>query len=118
VYSEKLLEHFRNPRNAGELPAPALSVEASNPACGDVLRLSARLEGGVVVEARYQARGCTASVAAGSAVTEWMAGKTKQQLNGITAATLEEALGGLAAESRHAAVLSVDAVRALAARIE
>lgn len=118
MYSERLLEHFRNPRNAGELGAPAVTVEVENPACGDILRLSARVEGGRVAEARYRVRGCTASVAAGSALTELVAGKSRRELEGITAAAVEEALGGLAAESKHAAALCVDAVRALAARIE
>ena len=75
MYPERLLEHFQNPRNVGELEPPALLVEVSNPACGDILRLSARFEGGRVVEARYKVRGCTASIAAGSALTEWMRGK-------------------------------------------
>ena len=63
MFSEKLLEHFRNPKNAGELEPPAVTVEVSNPACGDILRLSARVENGVVADARYKIRGCTASIA-------------------------------------------------------
>ncbi len=118
MYGERLLDHFRNPRNAGELPAPSLLVEVSNPACGDILRLSARVEEGRIVEARYRARGCTASVAAGSALTELLAGKSRTELAAITPGAVEEALGGLPAESRHAAALCVDAVRALIARLE
>ena len=113
MYSEQLLEHFRNPRNVGELPPPAVSVEVSNPACGDILRLSARFEGGRVAEARYRTRGCTASIAAGSALTEWITGKSRVELGQMKAAVVEQALGGLSAESRHAAVLCVDGVRAL-----
>jgi len=66
VYPERLIDHFQNPRNVGELPAPAITVEVSNPACGDILRLSARFEGEVVAEVRYKVRGCTASIAAGA----------------------------------------------------
>jgi nitrogen fixation NifU-like protein len=113
VYSERLLDHFKSPRNVGELQAPAVTVEVSNPACGDILRLSARFEGGVVAEARYKTRGCTASIAAGSALTCWMAGKTASELAALDAAAVAESVGGLAAESQHAAALCVDGVKAL-----
>jgi nitrogen fixation NifU-like protein len=113
MFSERLIDHFKNPRNVGELPPPAISVSASNPACGDLMRLSARFENGTVAEARYQVKGCTASIAAGSALTEWMAGKTTLELAAAGPAVIEQALDGLAPESRHAAVLSIDAVRAL-----
>ena len=69
MYSALVLDHFRNPRNVGVLPPPALTVDVSNPACGDTLRLSARFENGRVAESRYQCRGCTASIGAGSALT-------------------------------------------------
>jgi NifU-like protein involved in Fe-S cluster formation len=88
-------------------------VDVSNPACGDLLRLSVRFEGGMAVEARYKVRGCTASIAAGSALTEWIAGKTRAELEAFRAAIVEEAVGGLAAESKHAAVLCADGVKAL-----
>src|SRR6266540_4116635 len=108
MYSERLLEHFRNPRNVGELPPPAVTVEVSNPACGDILRLSVRFEGDRAAEVRYKVRGCTASIAAGSALTEWIAGKTRAELGSFRTASVEEALGGLHAESKHAAVLCAD----------
>jgi len=113
MYSQRLLDHFQNPRNVGELAPPAVTVEVSNPACGDILRLSARFEGDKVAEVRYKTRGCTASIAAGSALTEWMAGKTRGELARITMGIIEEAVGGLQAESKHAAVLCVDGVRAV-----
>ena len=118
MYSERLLDHFQNPRNVGELPPPALTVEVSNPACGDILRLSVRFEAGAVREARYKVRGCTASIAAGSALTEWMSGRSRAEIASLRPATIEEAVGGLRAESKHAAVLCVDAVKALVGRIE
>ncbi|MGH9658988.1 MAG: iron-sulfur cluster assembly scaffold protein [Bryobacteraceae bacterium] len=118
MYSDRLLDHFKNPRHVGDLAAPAVTVEVSNPVCGDILRLSARLEDGRVVEARYKTRGCTASIAAGSAATEWMVGKTRAELAGLTAAALEEQVGGLSAESKHAAVLCIDGVRALLDRMQ
>src|SRR6185437_3330835 len=101
MYSQSLLDHFQNPRNVGVLPPPAVTVEVSNPACGDILRLSVRWEEGKVAEARYQVRGCTASIAAGSALTEWLIGKTREELAGFQPAIVDEAVGGLRAESKH-----------------
>ncbi len=113
MYSERLIGHFRNPHNVGELDPPAVTVEVSNPACGDILRLSARFERGQVAEVRYKTRGCTASIAAGSALTEWMLDKTGDELAHLATPTIEEQVGGLSAESKHAAVLCVDGVKAL-----
>jgi nitrogen fixation NifU-like protein len=113
MYSERLLDHFQNPRNVGQLDAPAVTIEVSNPVCGDILRLSVRFEGDVAAEARYKTRGCTASIAAGSALTEWIAGKTRSELAKIKAVVIEEAVGGLAPESKHAAALCVEGVRAV-----
>lgn len=113
MYNERLLEHFTNPRNVGELEPPAVVVEVSNPACGDLLRLSVRFEGDRVAAARYKTRGCTASIAAGSALTEWLAGKTRAELAALGPAVIEEAVGGLEPASKHAAVLCADAVKAL-----
>ena len=112
MYSERLLDHFQNPRNVGELPPPAITVQVSNPVCGDILRLSVRFENGLVAEARYKTRGCTASIAAGSALTEWLEGKTAAQIADLHPADIESAVGGLSAESKHAALLCVDAARA------
>jgi len=117
MYSERLLDHFQNPRNVGELPAPAVTVEVSNPACGDILRLSVRWEGGRVAESRYKVRGCTASIAAGSALTEWLAGKTPEEITALQTDAIEAAVGGLAPESRHAAVLCLDGVKAVLRRL-
>jgi nitrogen fixation NifU-like protein len=114
VHSERLLEHFRNPRNVGQLPPPAISVDVSNPACGDLLRLSALLQEGKIIEARFQVRGCTASIAAGSALSEWMIGKTPAELRALTAEIIDDALGGLEPASKHAAALCVDGAKALA----
>lgn len=113
MHSERLLDHFRNPRNAGELDSPAVTVEVSNPACGDILRLSVRVEDGRVAEARFKTRGCTASIACGSALTEWMLGRSAVELRALKPAEIDDAVGGLIPESKHAAVLCVDAVRKL-----
>jgi nitrogen fixation NifU-like protein len=113
MYSDQLLDHFKNPRNVGELAAPAAVAEVSNPACGDILKLSARWEDGRVAEAAYKVRGCTASIAAGSALTVLIRGRTRRELEAITAAEIESAVGGLPPESKHAAVLCRDAIKAL-----
>ena len=115
MHSQRLLDHFRAPRNAGELAPPAIRVDVTNPACGDMLRLSARFANGRVAEARFLTRGCTAAIAAGSALTEWMAGKSCEELAKLTAADIETAVGGLEPASKHAAVLCVDGVRQLLA---
>jgi len=116
MYNSLLLDHFQNPRNVGELAAPAVTVEVSNPACGDILRLSVSFEGDFVAEARYKTRGCTASIAAGSALTEWLVGKSKLDLKNLQPAAIESLVGGLEPESQHAAVLCADAVQSLLRR--
>ncbi len=113
MHSQRLLDHFQNPRNVGELDPPAVTVDVSNPACGDILRLSVRFENGVATEARYKTRGCTASIAAGSALTEWIQGKSPAELAKLKPETIEEAVGGLEPESKHAAVLCMDGLRAV-----
>jgi nitrogen fixation protein NifU and related proteins len=111
MHTERLLDHFQNPRNVGELAAPALTVDVTNPACGDMLRLSVRFENDRVIEARFKTRGCTASIAASSALTEWMTGKSRVELKALHAGLIEDAVGGLEPASKHAAVLCVDAVK-------
>jgi len=113
MYSPQLLDHFQNPRNVGELDPPAITVEVTNPACGDILRLSALFSEGRVTEVRYKTRGCTASIAAGSALTECMLDKTTTGLASLRPAHIEQAIGGLIPESKHAAVLCIDALKAL-----
>jgi nitrogen fixation NifU-like protein len=113
MFSDALLDHFRDPRHVGELPPPAVTIEVSNPACGDILRLSAAFDGDGIAEARYRVRGCTASIAAGSALAEMITGQPRAALLSISAADIEERLGGLPAASKHAAALCLDGLRAL-----
>ena len=113
MFSEKLLEHFQNPRNVGELPGARVKIEVSNPVCGDVLQLTADVKAGVVREVRFLCRGCTAAIACGSLLTEMICGKTLQELQGVTAKTVAEGIGGLPEASFHAALLAEDGVRAL-----
>jgi len=117
LYPERLLDHFQNPRHVGVLAPPALVVQVENPACGDILKLSARFESGRVAEAAFQVRGCAASIAAGSALAEWLHGQSIEELKLFREATIDEALGGLPTASRHAAALCASGVSAILARI-
>jgi len=92
MYSARLLQYFNEPKCVGLLPAPALRIEAINPICGDIVQLSARFQEGVIAEAGFLAKGCTASMAAGAALAEWAVGKTRAQLTALTAADVETLL--------------------------
>lgn len=117
MFSRELLDHFRNPRNAGPLADATASVEVSNPVCGDILRLAVKAEQGRIVEARFLCRGCTTSIACASRLTELLAGTATRELSAITAESLAEAFGGLPPETIHGAHLAVDAARALAKQL-
>ena len=113
MHKPELLDHFRSPRNAGELPPPAVTVQVENPACGDILRLWALLQGDCFGQVTFKARGCSASIAAGSAATVWLQGRRVAEAARIDPADVEGLLGGLPAASKHAAQLAVDAVKTL-----
>lgn len=113
MFSELLLEHFRNPHNAGELHGATCVIEVTNPICGDVLRLSARVENGRIAEARFQVQGCTAAIAAGSVLTDLLAGKPLAAARRLRPEDISQALGGLPPATFHAAQLCADAVAAL-----
>jgi len=116
VFSELILDHFRHPRNAGELPGATAVVEVSNPVCGDVLQLAARIENARLAEVRFLCRGCTASIACGSLLTEKLAHHTLNQCRALTAEDLSEEFG-LPAASEHAAQLAFDALQALLGKV-
>jgi nitrogen fixation NifU-like protein len=113
MFSEAVLDHFRNPRNAGELPGATATIEVSNPVCGDILKLSARIADGRIAEARFLCRGCTTSIACASVLTEHLSGRTLAEARSIKAETLSEALGGLPPATFHGAQLAADAVSVL-----
>ena len=115
MYSETLLDHLRNPRRVGAFGPPALTVEVENPICGDILTVSAQVEGCVIRDVRFKARGCTASIAAGSALTDLLVGSHLDEVARITPQSVEAALDGLPNESKHAARLASDAAKALRA---
>jgi len=117
VFSEAVLDHFRHPRNSGELPDATAVVEVSNPVCGDILKLSARVENGCISEARFLCRGCTTSIACASLLTEQLRGRSLTEARSITAESLSSSLGGLPPATFHGAQLAADAVGALLQRI-
>jgi len=113
MFSDAVLAHFRNPRNAGELPNADARVEVSNPVCGDVLQVAIRLKNGRVTQARFLCRGCTTAIACASLLTEHLQGKTPSEIAAITAEFLSQALGGLPPATFHGAELAADAARAI-----
>lgn len=117
LYSERLLAHFQSSSHAGELPPPARTVDVENPVCGDQLRLSARIEDGCFVQVRFLAKGCTASIAAGNALSVWLSGRRLDEVAVLSSAAIGKAieleLDGLPPASRHAAALCATAVKRL-----
>lgn len=113
MFSEAVLDHFRHPRNAGELPGATTVVDVTNPVCGDVLRLFARFESGRIAETRFLCRGCTTAIACASLLTEQLNNATPAEARAITADSLSASLGGLPQATFHGAQLAADAVTAL-----
>lgn len=113
MYSQSVLDHFGSPHNAGDLPDATATAEVSNPVCGDVLRLSVRVESGRIVAVRFKTQGCVAAIAAGSVLTDLLAGKTPVEARQITPQDVSSELGGLPPASFHAAQLCADGVAAL-----
>ena len=117
LYPEAVLDHFRNPRNSGELSAATAEVETTNPVCGDTLRLFAIVEDGKMREVRFLCKGCTTAIACASWLTERLRGRTSKEAESITVAEISSALGGLPPATSHGARLAVDALKALLAKI-
>jgi nitrogen fixation NifU-like protein len=118
MYSEKVLDHFQNPRNAGDLTGADVTVEVSNPVCGDVLKLAVKVKDGRIDQARFLCRGCTTAIACGSVLTEKISGMNSLMLSEIRADTIAEALGGVPEASYHAAQLAEVAVGALVVELK
>jgi nitrogen fixation protein NifU and related proteins len=117
MYSEAVLEHFRNPRNAGDLPDATATVEVTNPVCGDILRLAVRVEGGRITEARFKTQGCVTAIACSSFLTEMLCGKSLEEARSIGYQQISEALGGLPPATVHGSQLACDALEAILAKI-
>lgn len=112
MYSPQVLDHFEHPRNAGTVSAPDASVQIENPACGDVLQLTIKVNGERLEEIRFRARGCVASMACASALTELVCGNSIGDARKMSREELLRAVGGLPSASMHASHLAMDALRA------
>jgi nitrogen fixation NifU-like protein len=111
VFAARLLDHFQNPRNPGEIASPDASAELENPVCGDILKLTLRMKGDRITEIRFLAKGCVPAMACASAVTELVQGKTLEQAHRLRREDLLEAVGGLPEASAHAGHLAMDALK-------
>jgi nitrogen fixation NifU-like protein len=117
MYSAAVLDHFKNPRHAGEVENATAAAEVTNPVCGDVLRLSVRVAEGRIVESRFKASGCVTAIACGSWLAEWMHGRALDDLRGLRAENISAALGGLPPATMHGSQLARDAMEALLLQI-
>jgi nitrogen fixation protein NifU and related proteins len=110
-YSEKVMDHFMNPRNVGEIESADGVGEAGNPACGDMMRLYLKIEEGRVRDAKFRTFGCGAAIASSSMLTEMIKGKTVDEARAITNQQVAEALDGLPAVKIHCSVMAEQAVK-------
>ncbi|HEY6769336.1 MAG TPA: iron-sulfur cluster assembly scaffold protein [Candidatus Sulfotelmatobacter sp.] len=112
MYSAQVLDHFQNPRNAGDIEDADAAAELENPACGDVVRLSLRIREQRIVEARFKAKGCVASVSCASVLTVAIREKSLSEARSLNREDISSALGQLPPASIHAAQLAVDVLHA------
>ena len=112
TYSATVMDHFTHPRNMGEMGDADGVGEATNPACGDTMRLFIKVEGNRIVDARFLTFGCAAAIAASSMTTEMLKGKTIEEALALSDEAVAEALGGLPPTKVHCSVLAEKALRA------
>jgi nitrogen fixation NifU-like protein len=114
AYSDKVLDHYENPRNVGSLDKESLSVGTGMvgaPACGDVMKLQIEVEGDTIVDAKFKTYGCGSAIASSSLVTEWLKGKTLDEAQTIKNSDIAEELA-LPPVKIHCSVLAEDAIKA------
>lgn len=110
MYNEKVMDHFTNPRNVGEMPdADGVGTEG-NPVCGDMMKIFIKVEDDVITDVKFQTFGCGAAIAVSSMVTEVAKGMTLDEALKITKASLSEALDGLPPQKMHCSNLGADAL--------
>ncbi len=110
-YSEKVMDHFTNPRNVGEIADASGVGTVGNPVCGDVMKMYLKIENEIIVDVKFKTFGCGAAVATSSMVTEMVKGKSINEALTITNKAVAQALGGLPAVKMHCSVLAEEALR-------
>ena len=111
-YSEKVMEHFMNPHNVGEIADADAIGHVSNPLCGDIMALYLKVEDEVIVDAKFKTFGCGAAIATSSMVTDLIKGKRVEETKDLSNRAVAEALGGLPPRKMHCSVLAEDALKA------
>lgn len=112
MYSEKVMEHFRNPHNMGEIPDADGVGTVGNPVCGDMMSISIKVKNNHIVDIKFKTFGCGAAVATSSMITELAKGKTLEEAMKITRANVADELGGLPPVKMHCSNLAADALHA------
>ncbi|UCG39751.1 MAG: Fe-S cluster assembly scaffold protein NifU [bacterium] len=112
MYSEKVMEHFRNPRNVGEIENPDGVGEVGNAACGDIMKIYLKVEDDIIRDVKFQTFGCGSAIATSSMVTEMVMGKTLAEAEQVTNKAVAEALDGLPPTKMHCSNLAADALHA------
>lgn len=111
MYSEKVMDHFQNPRNVGELENPDAVGEVGNPSCGDIIQLFLKIDDEVITDIKFKTFGCGAAVATSSLTTELVKGKTIEEALQISKKDIAEKLGGLPPNKMHCSNLATDALK-------
>jgi nitrogen fixation NifU-like protein len=111
LYSEKVMEHFKNPRNVGEMENPDGVGRVGNPVCGDIMELYIKVKDGIIVDAKFKTFGCGAAIATSSMVTEMVKGKSIEKALKISNKAVAEALDGLPPIKMHCSVLAEEALK-------
>ena len=112
MYTDKVMDYFNHPRNAGSLEDPDAVGVAGNPKCGDIMQVTLRVEDGVITDARFKTFGCAAAIATSSMATEMIKGRIVEQAFTLTNEQVAEALGGLPLHKMHCSVLAEQAIKA------
>jgi len=112
MYSEKVMEHFKNPRNVGEIPDADGVGTVGNPVCGDLMTMYIKVKDDRIMDIKFKTFGCGAAIATSSMTTELAKGKTLEEASKITRANVAESLDGLPAQKMHCSNLAADALKA------
>jgi len=112
MYTEKVMDHFKNPRNMGEIPDSDGVGTVGNPVCGDMMTIYIKVKGNRIEDIKFKTFGCGAAVATSSMVTEIAKGKTLEEAMKITRASVADSLGGLPPVKMHCSNLAADALHA------